>query len=652
VKKLQLLQLTKLKKIKNIHNRWKFGFADIESMNHLSDKFRCGSICWEYKRKVNCLTFFDEKEYFAFLFSHFDILYFFNLGYDINYVQNYVYHNTNYQLHEIASQSMLLGMKIVDENNDFSIIFKDIFPFCQTSLKFAMNEFNTLHKKFPNFDYMSEIEEKEAWEYFFDHSNNAEIQKHCENDCYGLKELFDLIRKEFFELFSLDCFAKKIYSSPSFFMNVFRSNFLFESIENPFFYQKFQKGQRPQIIKCECNGKILFDFVQQSYKGGYCNCESTDLFFNLKAYDISSAYPFGITAIRFPSGKCYFTSKWQFWKEKALYIPSIAKVEMYQKVPLVCILENNKLVKKVGKFTAVLTSFEIFTILRYGGILYHFYEGLVFDNYDKHNSLAKYERFMYKRKCSKKGGQKVLAKLGCNSIYGKFGQKYKMKKTILQLIRNEEEYDTICFTDKSIKQAIRIDEGGIIIREQEKESIKAYFIILWSSLITAFVRIYLLENAYISHSIYEDTDSLKIEAKYEELLQNKVPNKPNYQYIDERKKYKWQLLGFFDLEETLTQFRSLAPKVYAYSVILPGKETKKVVKLKGVPKMERDKLFQQILDGKTELITDIYWKILKPKESLRRINVDIKSDIFGGLSKTHKKMNPIRKDDSSLLLSY
>jgi hypothetical protein len=626
------LELTSLKKKTGINDSLRIGFADTESFGKLSAKFRCGSICWIEKRSGNnreytrVKTFFDFNEYFKFVLSNFDIVYFFNITYDSNFLRNYLLESTEYDEFAVSSGNRLLGLVISDKNNkDFKVYIKDIFPFAQTSLDLSCKEYECKTEKF---------------EVDFDNCSDSEIKTHVENDVKMLKELAFCMRFNLFQMFSVDMMNLKIFSPPSLAIKILRTNFIQRPIKNPFFLQKFEKGKKSSlIIKDE-----LFEYCQKAYKGGFCNAESTELIENVESFDISSSYPFAMNAIRFPMGFAIKTTSLSYFLKSAMKIPSIAHIKAELNIPLICGVREGKLVKLVGLFDEYLTSFEIFSIIRYGGKIIEFYDGLIFSEYDKTNCLAKYARKMYSGKCQSSGGKRALFKLLANSIYGKFAQDYKQTSKKIDYFRDRSEFEEFCLTNDVIySQFSEKNKKGIAITEIESINPKPFMIVIWGALITAFARLYLLEQAIAIKSPYEDTDSVKCLKENKKFLKNLVPYKPNYQpkFVNNIDIHKRHLLGFWESEGIYIRFRALAPKIYAYEYY--DKKTKQIkqnVQCKGVPKKQRAKFFEAIMKGSAILESESYIKIMNPNESLHAVNYLDKSGVFGGIRETKKVLKP------------
>jgi len=379
-------------------------------------------------------------------------------------------------------------------------------------------------------------------------------------------------------------------------------------------------------------------FCRESYKGGFCNAEDTSLLENLEAFDVVSEYPFAILALRFPTGEAKWTSNLNLFLEYSLHIPSIGRGTFYCEYPIICGIRDGKLVRLCGKFTETLTSLEIFTILRYGGHIINFEKGVLFSSYDTHNSLMRYEQKTIKIKCRSKGGKRVSSKKAANSIYGKTGQNYaQVSENYIYL--NPDEIEGYLSQQTETQRISYFPTGAIAIESRPSESPKAFMNVVWAALITAFGRIYLLENGIKTKSTYYDTDSIKCLDVSPEFKVNIARDIPKGIPESLKQALKYQQLGYFVKEKTFKRFRALAPKCYAGETVTG----EKIIRIKGVPKEQREKMFELILSGNFEISTEKYLKIMSCKESFLSNTFFEKSGIFGGLREVSKTLRPEKK---------
>ncbi|MDD5014413.1 MAG: DNA polymerase [Atribacterota bacterium] len=624
-----LLKLTPLKKVKELC-RISVAYADIETKNSKSTEFRMGKVGHFTSRGgYYSQTFWNFEDMFNFC-KQFDVTYFYNVGFDSKFFRNYAFlHKLKERVVEAQKILGIIFYEVDCEGKRKKLfVLKDLFQFSgspPTSLEKCAKSYGVEDKKFPDFSYLEgEFEQykDEFWEYFFDHSSNEEIEHHCHLDVIMLAKFGQILRKIYWENYNVDVFHKKIYSVPSASMKVFRTNYLKESIENPFARVVLRKGGKAKIKINE----DLFKFANRCYKGGYCNAYSNKLLEDIVGLDISSAYPFAMKAIRFPIGRAIYTTNIELFLEKCKKIPTIAKVKAI--IPQncgICGVREDKLVEIEGKQIEYLTSFEILKIIKMGGKILRL-RGYYFEKYDKHNSYAKFASHFYKEKSYSTGGKRSCDKLNMNSLYGKTGQSIYQESTEYLFFENRDElldYEALNNEDFEEKQ---FPSGYLISKKVKNISIKPFQNVIHAALITAFVRLFLIENGILVSREYCDTDSNKFERKNLKFAQNLVNEKDKLH----------QRLGFFEIEYEYIKFRALAPKVYAGIL----KNGKKIVRMKGVRNKDAIKMFDAIMEGKVTLESERYFRFLGAKESLRVKHTLNEGEIFGGLVETQKRLTP------------
>jgi len=593
-------ELTPLKR-KSLASHLRIAAGDVESKGTRSAHFRCASLAWEARggkggTHVEVKTFWSEKEFFE-ACGQFDVVYFYNLGYDSVYLRNYALESGEWKEFPISSGSRLLGI-IFTRADGKKIIIKDFWQFGQKKLEVICKETGIQEQKYP---------------VDFDHCSDEDIARHNVQDVKMLLAFIKLARQSWWDEFGVDVCKKRTYSVPSAAMQVFRANFVKKPIVNPFFSILFSPGG--------ATVKPLQEeerFVRGSYKGGFTNVHDNGLHENIFSLDVTSEYPFAATAIRFPAGDAFWVTDLDAFLHHVKKIPGFARGKFYCPVPLICGKREGKLVQLQGEFTETLTSYEILAILKHGGQVLEFERGLCFTSYDEHNSVARYVTRMFKLKRKGTGAIGKVAKLCLNSLYGKFGQDYEQETREIR----DGDYATI--EEGEGVEVFESTSGKCIgLYVVTSFSPKPFMNVAWASLITAFARIYLLERAIAIGSIYEDTDSLKV--KY------LVPF-PELDLDDKGD------LGYFKKEEILLKFRALAPKVYA-GVTNKGE---KLVKCKGVPHGEATKLIDRILNNES-LVTGKYVKIMGALEGLRAKHYVDKDGFLGGIRETFKKLQPVPK---------
>jgi len=588
-------------KQKSFSKNLRLAAGDVESKGTRSAHFRCASLAWEARggkggKHVEVKTFWNIKEFFE-ACGQFDVVYFYNVGYDSVYFRNYALDSGEWKEFPIFSGSRLLGV-IFTRADGKKIIIKDFWQFGQKKLEVICKECGIPEEKYP---------------VDFDHCSDEDIARHNVQDVKMLLSFINLVRQSWWDTFGVDVCKKHTYSVPSAAMQVFRANFLKEPVVNPFFNISLSPdGVTVKVLQEEER------FVRESYKGGFSNVHDNALHENVFSLDVTSEYPFAATAIRFPTGDAFWVKDLEAFLQHVKKTPGFARGTFYCPVPVICGKREGKLVQLQGEFTETLTSYEILAIFKHGGQVIEFDRGLCFTTWDTHNSVARYVSKIFKMKKEGKSVIGKVAKLCLNSLYGKFGQDYEQETREIC----DAGYESI--EDEDGVEVFEAESGKAIgFRVVKSFSPKPFMNVAWASLITAFARIYLLERAITLGSIYEDTDSLKVKylVPFPELdLDNKGD------------------LGYFKKEEILLKFRALAPKVYA-GITSKGE---KLVKCKGVPHGEAMKLHERVLNNES-LVTDKYVKIMGALEGLRAKHYVDKAGFLGGIRETLKKLQPVPK---------
>jgi hypothetical protein len=606
------VKLTQIKQLVNF-TRVNFACADIESLGTKSDKFRCGSIYY-IENKVPCLkTFFNFLDFF-YECSIFDAVYFFNLGYDSNYFLNHIIDNFDSIDYKFIGDDKKLGMIVFQkptlknglERITRFITLKDFFPIVQMSLESASILHNTYTQKF-NVD--------------FDNCSNVDIQHHCENDVKILHELITIIRKQIFDAFKVDILKKKFFSIASIAMAVFRANFIKSnsSLINSFLVLRIDNSSKKLLFN-----QKLYDFVKETYKGGFVNAFNTNTVENTRTCDISSSYPFAMSAIRFPTGFPEKTTDYSVFFEKTRSIPGFCYVKLKIISPFLCVHRENKLILCSGIVKEHITSFELdYVLSRHYAELIEFIEGIYFTSFDRTNSLLHFVIKLFSEKEKYTDSRREIYKYILNPLYGKFGQK--------PLMENKKYLKVLDFHEYQGGECECIERNGtkFVIITESTESLKSFMFVSWASLISAFGRIYLMQSAIDTNANYVDTDSLNIFDQ----------NLPKLESFLVKPKGMKKILGFFYTESEYLLFRALAPKLYA-SI---DKKYVGSVKAKGVVKSRRLKLLTRIFNNK-DITTSIFIKILGSSEGFRANRPLIsKSGFFGGIDQCVKHLTPKNK---------
>jgi len=606
------VKLTRIRKLVN-YTRVKFACADIESFGTKSDKFRCGSIYSISKNIPSLKTFWDFHKFFLEC-SKFDAVYFWNLGYDSNYFFNHVINLfEKYDYHFIGDDKKL-GMIILErpskenenEKSKKFITLKDFYPIVQMSLENASILHNTTTRKF-NVD--------------FDNVNDANLQIHCENDVKILHELIVIIRKQIFDAFHVDVLSRKFFSIATIAMNVFRANFINSSANliNPFILLKIDNSGKELIFN-----EKLYDFIKATYKGGFVNAFNTNTVENTRTCDISSSYPFGMSAIRFPTGFPEKTTDYNVFFEKTRKIPGFCLVRLKILKPFLCVHREDKLILCAGIVLEHITSFELdYVLSRYYAELIDFKEGIYFTEYDHYNSCLHFVLKLFSEKEKYLDSRREIYKYILNPLTGKFGQKPLMETKKYIKVNDFHEYQS----DNC--ECIERNGSKFVIITEKTKTLKSFMFVSWVSLITAFARIYLMQSVISTNANYCDTDSLNI-FDY---------NLPKLESFLVKQKGKKKQLGFFYTESEYRLFRALAPKLYA-SI---DKNFVGGVKAKGVMKSRRMKLLTRIFNNK-DITTSLFIKILGSREGFRANRKLVSHEgFFGGIDETRKHLEPKNK---------
>lgn len=630
--------LTKLKQLKKLRERSIHVF-DVET--DIRGFFKLVSYAKLQKSKkgnneydVLVKTFFDFDEFIFYLLdNNVDIIYCYNIKFDSRFFPNFLINNLDIDFHVIESSSQMLGVifkrKVNEKVN--TLIFKDFFPFCKTSLDKISKKFKCKHKKYPDFKEKNELKLKKLWNEFFETCNMYELQLHCENDVWILAELIEKYRDMIFNIYKVDILDKKIYSLASLCMKVYRTNFIEEKIHNPFLSVNYDYRNKKWNYKIE---KYLEKFVRETYRGGYCGNRDNRQHFDLISFDINSSYPYQTTKLKFPIGNFELTTKEKLFNEKTEEIEGFCELEIdfmdsERFIPL--ITNDGKLGRINGFWNGNITSIELKYLQKYD-IPYSFKKGYYFEDYDKSFSVRNFCLFNYEKKAEqdridKGSALREIYKTLMNALTGKFGQKMKLEQKINTKFVMKDEFESL--KSEYDSNPIIKDELYYVYQLIEKESIKAYQIPSWISLITALGRIQLLEMIHKTNAICWDSDSVYSERKH-----------LDESFIEECRDNL--TLGGWKIEHEISRLRSLAPKFYCFHDI---NDNKNYIKLKGIPKdFCNEDLFNEIWnfqDGNTITIKNIP-RFLTMKESIRRVNV-LESELLLKYDEITKNLQPIQK---------
>jgi len=173
-----------------------------------------------------------------------------------------------------------------------------------------------------------------------------------------------------------------------------------------------------------------------------------------------------------------------------------------------------------------------------------------------------------------------VVKILLNSLYGKFGQKFKDKDNLIPFDHTPEELERLPRWEFVGKECL-------YIRITEDRIPPAFCIPIWACYVTAYGRIKLHKAIKYAKPLYVDTDSLITRKEFKNSLE----------------------LGELKLEEYIKKGIIVKPKFYGLIT-----ETKKKAKIKGIGMKLVFADFERILLEKKA----VYNKFLKVREALRR----------------------------------
>lgn len=314
-----------------------------------------------------------------------------------------------------------------------------------------------------------------------------------------------------------------------------------------------------------------------AYYGGRTEAFQRGLIENYNYYDFNSLYPSVMRDNIFPDPN----SLRKTYKDNLNYVHEFEGVSWvdlnapFQEYPLLPYRTDNKLLFPYGDFSGWYTHVELrkaieegYTIKKVRKTYYYKKEcepfrDFVNDLYD----LRKH----YKHN---KNRMEFVIKLLMNSLYGKFGQKFRNRDNLTPFNHTIEELNEMDYFERL---------GDFIRIKQPYSHPSSFCIPIWAAYITAYARLKLHKYIKLAHPVYVDTDSL-------------ITKK---EFIDSDK------LGKLKLEKTIKTGIIVKPKFYS----IDGH-----VKVKGLGKKIAGKEFNCLL--KNPSIT--YNKFTRLREALRR----------------------------------
>lgn len=327
----------------------------------------------------------------------------------------------------------------------------------------------------------------------------------------------------------------------------------------------------------------VLDDIFESYYGGRTEAFKRGYFTDYNYYDFNSLYPSVMKYNVYPNPntiRSIFTNTLDYIKE----YEGVSNVDIecpYMKYPILPYKFMNKLFFPIGTFSGWYTHVELREAMKLGYKILnvnktHYYK-------ETCTPFNEYVTDLYaKRQKYKKEGStmELVTKLLLNSLYGKFGQKFRDKDNVIPFTHSADEL-------KRYKYVETIG-NGYFLRVVEDREPAGYCIPIWASYVTAYGRIKLHKYIQKCNPLYADTDSI--------ITKSYFPDST--------------LLGDLKLEKRIKQGIIVKPKFY-YTETYDGESD---AKAKGVGMKLTVADFRNLIDTKTIK----YTKFLKPRECFRR----------------------------------
>ena len=334
--------------------------------------------------------------------------------------------------------------------------------------------------------------------------------------------------------------------------------------------------------KMERNSDDFENLFRKGYKGG-----RTEIFKmrgkDLNYYDINSLYPSVMYDFKYPLPiKDNFKKVSEFHPDKLGYYYIDAEIKDL-KIPVLFYSMNGKFCFPVGKFQGFYYTPEINKAIEMGyKINVHFGYEFIKTDY----LFRGYVEHFYKIKSESSGAKKAIAKLMLNSLYGKFGQRRNME------VNSFINDGTVSNMNYNIKKYW--DEKSDFIHPEIVGLVTSY----------ARVRLYeLFQKAGLDKIYYCDTDSI--------ITDTVLPTSSR--------------LGDIKLEDKISEFIALAPKLYSYK----NTSGDILIKSKGF-KSEQFSFadFEAGLSGNTDKFIENRERLASFKERFKRKAVTQFSDLI------------------------
>jgi hypothetical protein len=222
--------------------------------------------------------------------------------------------------------------------------------------------------------------------------------------------------------------------------------------------------------------------------------------------------------------------------------------------------KDNKLLFPVGIFSGVYNSIELRKAIEMGVRILDVKKVIIFP--ESGYFLKEYVSHIYPLKAATKDDlYKNFYKIMLNSLYGKFAMA----------------------TD-GLQELSITDDGEIFFKDKITQYSPAYVNVIWSSFITSYARIHLLEHLLqVEYPLYCDTDSI---------------------FFAGKKSFKYSAaLGGFKSEGVYDTGEFYLPKFYT----LTKSKGKDIIKIKGIP-----------YDFQSDFLSDFYLMVENPDEYNRK----------------------------------
>jgi len=371
-------------------------------------------------------------------------------------------------------------------------------------------------------------------------STRLETLKYLKSDLYALYEFIEKLRDHIFDNYKLN--ISKFISLPSLAFAIFRLHFFDQA-----------KSLLP-ILK----GKV-YNNIYKSYYGGV-----VDTYIpqgeNLYYYDVNSLYPFAMKN-PMPVGSPIYTTENDLFNLFGFFKAEITTPK-YLNIPILPYRnDDGLLINPLGSWVGWYFSEELKVAVSEYGYTVKIIEGYKFDK--GINVFNNYIDHFFDKKANSNGGEKLIAKLFLNSLYGRMGMKNFNTKTD---IVNNHQADNILSKHKILDHQY-INDDYILIKyilqpdinicnvnnvdyvnaylEYSEKSFDFNISIGIASATTAYARMYMntFKNMTNNPCYYSDTDSL--------VLKYKLPDI-----------YVGNNLGQFKLEYNIKLGLFPAPKIY------------------------------------------------------------------------------------------